>query len=422
MQREQRPGKAEGCGGHDSPTLAVADALAIVRERARALQQTERVALRSALDRVLATELVAPIDVPGHDNSAMDGYALASASLPAEGWATLTLVGTAWAGRPCEREVSPGECVRIMTGAAIPRGCDMVVMQEQAQRDGERVRVPGPPRPGANIRRAGEDLAAGQPALAAGTRLGPAQLGLIASLGISECDVFRRPRVCFFSTGDELREVGQPLEPGQIHDSNRYTLYGMLRHCGVEATDLGVVADDEQSLRRAFAQAAGADLIVTSGGVSVGDADHVAGVFGEQGRILFGSVALKPGRPVVFGTFGEGLFFGLPGNPVSAMATFYLFVRPALRQLSGERGPEPVPSLLATCRTALSSRRGRLELLRGRLLTVAPGRYEVEPAGAQGSGRLSSMAQADCFIVIAEDQVELPAGSEVLVQPFAGFC
>ncbi len=421
MQADERPDKARDCGGHDSPTLSVNAARAIVLEHTHALEQTERVALRAALDRVLASDLAAPRDVPGHDNSAMDGYALAADSLPTAGETRLEIIGTAWAGRPCPLTVGPGQCVRIMTGAAIPAGCDMVVMQEQVRRQDDHVFIAGPPRPGANVRRAGEDLAAGSLALAAGTRLGPAQLGVIASLGLAECEVLRRPRVSFFSTGDELREVGQPLGPGQIHDSNRYTLYGMLQHCGVELTDLGAIADDERSLQTAFRHAAGADVIITSGGVSVGDADHVAGVFGEQGRILFGSVALKPGRPVVFGTLGKRLFFGLPGNPVSAMATFYLFVRPALRKLSGETGPDPLLTVRATCTTALKSRAGRLELVRGRLSQREPGEYAVAPAGPQGSGRLSSMARADCFIVIEEDQVELPAGSEVLVQAFASF-
>lgn len=421
MSSTTRTGTEPDCGkGHDSPTLRVADALAIVMDHVRPITDVEPVKIRDALGRVLAGDVHSPIDVPGYDNSAMDGYALAAHELPESGATSLRVAGTAWAGRPFSDAVGPGECVRIMTGAPVPAGADMVVMQEHVERVADQISVPGPPRPGANIRRAGEDIAANAVAVAAGTRLDPAHLGLLASIGQPECDVLRRPRVSFFSTGDELRQVGDELAGGQIYDSNRYTLHGMLTRAGVDVVDLGVISDSQDALTTAFRDAGDSDIIITSGGVSVGDADHVAGVFGDTGRILFGSVALKPGRPVVFGTRGDALFFGLPGNPVSVMATFYTFVRPALWKLSGTRGPDPVLTIDAVSRSAFRTRRGRRELLRGILTATASG-YEVEPAGEQGSGRLSSMGLANCFIVIDEEREDVESGSIVRVQPFASF-
>ncbi len=421
MSSKTRTGTESDCGtGHDSPTLPVVDALSIVMEHVHPITDVERIGIRDALGRILAHDVRSAIDVPGHDNSAMDGYALSAGELPENGVAELRVAGTAWAGRPFADTVGGGECVRIMTGAPIPAGADMVVMQEHVERDGDRVTVTGPPEPGANIRRAGEDIAAATVAVAAGTRLDPAHIGLLASVGQADCEVFRRPRVSFFSTGDELRQVGETLDAGQIYDSNRYTLHGMLTRAGAAVTDLGVIPDRENSLSEAFRAAASSDIIITSGGVSVGDADHVAGVFGENGQILFGSVALKPGRPVVFGTSGSALFFGLPGNPVSAMATFYTFVRPALLKLSGHRGPDPLLTIAAVSRTGCRTRKGRRELLRGFLTATSDG-YEVEPAGRQGSGRLSSMGLANCFIVIDETQEDIEPGSTVRVQPFASF-
>ena len=267
---------------------------------------------------------------------------------------------------------------------------------------------------------AGEDLAAGELALKAGQRLAPAALGLIASLGIAEVPVFRRPRVAFLSNGDELRSIGQPLNPGEVYDSNRYTLHGLLQRAGMDLVDLGVVPDDRAQLRSAFLSAANsADVLITSAGASVGDADFIKDILDEVGEVSFWKIAMKPGRPLAFGRVGDALFFGLPGNPVSVMVTFYQFVLPALRRLSGET---PVLSLRLTARTTnrVRKRPGRTEFQRGVLTQTPAGELEVSVTGEQGSGILSSMSEANCFILLSADCDGVAPGQSVLVEPFAG--
>ena len=405
-----------------APALKVADALERILAEVRVVSGTEKLAVRSALGRVLVADVVSAIDVPGHTNSAMDGYALDGGDLAGDGETRLEIVGTAAAGRPFGGTVNAGQCVRIYTGAVMPAGADTVVMQEHATRDGDTVILEGGQKAGQNVRQAGEDVAVGDVALRAGTRLMPAELGVLASLGVSEVEVRRRPRVAFFSTGDELRSVGEPLETGQIYDSNRYTIHGMLTRLGIEVIDMGVVRDEEEAVERAFAQAAAqADAIVTSGGVSVGDADYVTQTLEKTGSVGFWKVAMKPGRPLAFGRIDDALFFGLPGNPVAVMVTFYQLVQPALQAMAGLLNPEPPMTVTATSAGRLKKKKGRLELQRGVLTREADGRFVVHKSGRGGSGILSSMSVAKCFIVLAEDAGPVAEGDEVTVQPFATF-
>jgi molybdopterin molybdotransferase len=406
-----------GCG-HDGPALPLSEARDRVLAAVTPVSESERLPIRQALGRVLASDVCSTIDVPGQNNSAMDGYALRSADLPDAAPLKLTLIGAAFAGQPFSGRVGEGDCVRIMTGAPVPEGADTVVMQERVNAENDRVQINTLPAAGANVRLAGEDIKAGDVALSAGVQLQPAHIGLLASIGTAEVDVLRRPRVAFFSTGDELCEVGTPTQPGQIYDSNRYTIFGMLQRLGTEVVDLGVVRDRPDELEAGFRRAAeSADLIVTSGGVSVGEADYVMEIFERLGQIEFWSIAIKPGRPTVFGKLGDALYFGLPGNPVSVMATFYQLARPAILKLSGLGAQVPV-LISATCAATIKTKAGRTEFLRGILSRDQQGQYVVSKTGHQGSGILSSMTRANCFIVIPEDAEVIEAGSQVDVQPF----
>jgi len=408
--------------GHAGPALKVADALERILAEASPVSGAEKLAVRSALGRVLFADVVSRINVPSHTNSAMDGYALSGADLAAEDETRLEMIGVAAAGRPFAGAVGAGQCVRIMTGAPIPPGTDTVVMQEHVTRDGDTAILRAGQRAGQHVRQAGEDIGAGDIALHAGTPLMPAELGMLASLGVSEVSVRRRPRVAFFSTGDELVSVGEPLDTGQIYDSNRYTIYGMLTRLGVEVVDMGVVRDEQDTVEQAFTEAASrADAIVTSGGVSVGDADYVTETLERTGSVGFWKVAMQPGRPFAFGRIGNALFFGLPGNPVSVMATFYQLVQPALQALAGMPNPAPPLTVTAVSAVPLRKKPGRREFQRGVLTRAGDGRLLVGRAGFQGSGVLSSMSAANCFIVLPEDSGPVAEGDEVTVQPFAAF-
>lgn len=375
-----------------------------------------RVALHAALGQILAEPLRTAVSVPAHDNSAVDGYALRHAD---DDFAQLRIVGTAAAGHPYSGTLGAGECVRIMTGAVVPASADAVVMQERVRRDGDHIMTTQWPVAGNNIRRAGEDLQAGDCILDAGRRLTAADLGVIASTGQAELYVKRPLRVAFFSTGDELRGVGEPLGPGEIHDSNRYSLYGMLTQLGVEVMDLGTIKDDPETLASALRQGArDADAIVTSGGVSVGDTDHLPPLLEQQGELLFRSIAMKPGRPVTVGRFRGAWHFGLPGNPVSVMTTFTQLVTPALRRLAGE-AQRPARRMRVTTRSPLGKTPGRQDFQRGRLVEGGDGQLEVVSVGHQGSGVLRSMSEADCFIVLPAERGSVEQGEIVEVEPFA---
>jgi molybdopterin molybdotransferase len=381
----------------------------------------ETVGLPAALGRVLARDVHSTVDVPSHRNSAMDGYALAGSALPAAGSASFEVIGTSWAGRPFVGAVGRGQCVRIMTGATVPEVTDTVVMQEHVRLEEGRAVIEAGHRTGQNVRPVGEDIRRGELALAAGCVLHPAHLGLLASVGTGEVAVRRRPRVAIFSTGDELRPIGAELALGQIYDSNRYSLAGMLARLQAEVLDLGVVPDTREDTLRAFESAAAqADAIITSGGVSVGEADYVTETLERHGEFGFWKVAMKPGKPIAFGRFGRAYFFGLPGNPVSVMVTFYQLVQPALRALAGVTDAEPPILVRATCGTRLRKKPGRLEFQRGVLARRPEGGYTVRSTGHQGAGVLRSMSEANCFIILPLEQDDVEPGAEVEVQPFAG--
>lgn len=400
--------------------LSVAQALDYIRASLKPVPGFEQRALRDGLGRVLATDISSPLDVPPHANSAMDGYALRAADLPRDGETALQLIGTALAGHPYSGHVGAGQCVRIMTGAKLPAGADTVVMQEDVRREGETIYVGSDHRQGAHVRQPGEDIATGQIVLSAGRQLTPADLGLLASLGVAEVKVMRRLRVAFFSTGDELRSLGETLEEGQIYDSNRYTLYGMLQRLGVEIIDMGVIRDRREDIAAAFRQgAAAADVLLTSGGVSVGDADYVKETLETLGKVSFWKIAMKPGKPLAFGLLGNTVFFGLPGNPVSSMATFYQIVQPALYQLMGQTAQQPL-RLRVPCVTQLKKSPGRADYQRGILQYDAAGQLTVRSSGPQGSHVLSSMSRANCFIILPAESGDVETGNLVEVQPFAG--
>ena len=418
---------------YDPHALPVTAAQAIVRQWATPITAVERVPLHDALDRVLAADIVPPSDVPAHDNSAMDGYAFRSATLASQAEADtveLTLAGKALAGHPFDGAVALKECVRVMTGASMPADCDTVVPQELVTRNGETIRfAAGAVRGGANRRLAGEDLARGSAALRAGRILRASDLGLIASLGIGEVPVRRRLRVAFFSTGDELRSLGEPLDPGCVYDSNRHTLFAMLRRMNIDTLDLGVVRDQPAALEAALrSAAASADVVLTSGGVSVGEADFTQQLLQTFGDVAFWSLAMRPGRPLAFGRVWSGerpglglpaLFFGLPGNPVAVMVTFYQIVREALVVMSGAT-PQPAALLQAASRELIRKRAGRTEFQRGVATRDARGQWHVTPTPSQSSGVLSSMSEANCFIVLEHERADITPGESVDIMLFDG--
>ena len=405
---------------YDPNSMPVAKARAFIHQFLDPVTGVLRVPVRSALGRVLAEDIASPVDVPSHRNSAMDGWAVRGADVAA-GEATLTEIGASFAGKPFAGKVAAGQCVRIMTGGVVPEGADTVVMQERAKANGKSITFAAGQKTGQNVREAGEDLKAGSIALKRGRIVRPAELGLIASLGIGEVSVYRPLRVAFFSTGDELKSVGTTLGEGEIYDSNRYTIHGMLTRLGCEALDMGVVRDDPKLIEQAFARAAAsADVVITSGGVSVGEADFVKSMLGKLGEVVFWKIAMKPGRPLAYGKIGSAHFFGLPGNPVSVMVTFYQFVRSALLVLMGADPVEPIPTFRATCTSMLKKAPGRTEFQRA-ILTQAPdGTLTVRPTGEQGSGILKSMSDANCFIILGDDVGNVAAGTAVEVQLLEG--
>jgi molybdopterin molybdotransferase len=406
---------------YDPEALRVDRACQIINECVEPVSGIEKVALRAALGRVLAEDVVSTVDVPGRDNSAMDGYALRFADLHPAAESYLRVVGTAFAGRQYDGKLAAEECVRIMTGAVMPPGADTVVIQEVVKVDGDRIAVPAGQQLGQNRRLAGEDLKRGHPALLRGVLVRPAELGLLASLGMVEVAVHRRLRVAFFSTGDELVSTGAALDAGQVYDSNRYTLYGMLTRLGCDVLDMGVVRDDPQSLEAALSSAAqNADVVITSGGVSVGEADFIRELLARLGDVVFWKIAMRPGRPMAFGRIGNTHFFGLPGNPVAVMVTFYQFVRGALLSMMGRRGESALPLLRVPCLNQLRKRPGRTEYQRGALVQDKDGIWAVRVTSAQGSGILRSMSEANCFVVLHHDQGAVNPGDLVSVQLMDG--
>jgi len=405
--------------GYDPEALRVDKASAAIRACLTPVAEIETVAIRDSLGRVLAQDIVPRINVPGDDNSAMDGWAVRSADLSFSQDVFLREIGSAFAGKVFQGKIQAGECVRIMTGAVMPQGADTVVAQEVCGADQSRITIPAGQKAGRNVRAAGEDLKAGVAVLRPGQPVRAADLGLIASLGIAEVKVKRRLRVAFFSTGDELVSIGTPLAPGQVYDSNRYTLHGMLSGLGVEIIDMGVIRDDPRKLEAAFAAAAAnADAIITTGGVSVGEADFVKQLMARLGEVLFWKIAMRPGRPMAFGRIGKAFLFGLPGNPVAVMVTFHQFVRDALLVLGGRTDAFEIPLLKAASAGAIRKVPGRTEYQRG-VLFSENGAWQVRTTGQQGSGVLRSMSEANCFIVLEHERGKVEAGELVSVQLMA---
>ncbi|MTI15424.1 molybdopterin molybdotransferase MoeA [Sansalvadorimonas verongulae] len=392
------------------------DALNTLSAGVTPVKETETLPLASCDGRVLAANIISPMNVPPHNNSAMDGYALAAADL--ESSDTLPVAGQSFAGHPFEGTCPAGQCIRIMTGAAIPESTDAVVMQEQTEKTENGIRFLKTPKPGSNIRRAGEDISEGCIVLTAGHKLRPQDLGLLASLGIAELKVFRRVRVAVFSTGDELKLPGETLGHGDIYDSNRIVVTTMLTRLGLEVIDLGKLPDERDVIREALVRADNeADAVITSGGVSVGDADFIKDILVELGETGFWKLAIKPGKPFAFGKLANSVFFGLPGNPVSATITLNILAVHALRIMSGEVAAK-TPSLKAASGTRLKKGAGRREFQRGILSTDEQGHATVVTTGSQGSGILRSMSMANCYIVLPEENTGAEVGDLVSVVPF----
>ncbi len=432
--------------GYDPQALSVTAASAFLSGLATPVAAQEPVAIFDALGRVLAQDVISPISVPPHDNSAMDGYAFDGAQLASPGPLQLQVVGSVLAGQAWTTPLLPGQCLKIMTGAAMPPGLDTVVPHERVTRQGDSVQFdPQPLQAGANRRRAGEDLLQGQPALRQGDRLCPAALGLLASLGLATVPVYRRLRVAYFSTGDEILSLGEAPRAGAVFDSNRYTVFGLLTQLGVEVLDLGVVRDDPAQLHAAFARAGQeADAILTSGGVSAGDADHTRSMMDALGDVVFWQLAIRPGRPMAVGRIHAGrpqdlqgklassadntsagsyennskhsaVLLGLPGNPVAVMVAFMALVRPTLLQMMGCNASHAAaaPLLQARSAEAIRKRPGRTEYPRAQLTRAADGQWWARLLGNQGSGVLSSMVQADGLLVLAEPQGDIAQGDWV---------
>ena len=413
--------------------LPVNQAIALMLEAITPIVEMETVALAAALDRVLAEPIYSGINVPGHDNSAMDGYAFCYADAASN--VPLHLIGNSLAGHPFNGSIKSGECVRIMTGAVVPVGTDTVVMQENVNATGNQIQINKLPMLGENIRRAGEDIAINSLVFEPGKRISPIDIGLLASLGVAELKVFKRIKVAVLSTGDELKPLTQKLQAGDIYDSNRPTLIALLSRLAVEVIDIGCIADDPEKISAAFESAiAQADVVISSGGVSVGDADYTKPVLEKLGSINFWKVAMKPGKPFAFGllhkkTSGEGhkknsvtqkgWFFGLPGNPVSSVVTYHQLVVPALRYLAGEIF-EDAPALNIATQSPLKKQPGRADYQRGKLITE-DGENKVTTTGNQSSGVLSSLAQANCYVVLEQERGAVATGEKVNVVLFDKF-
>jgi molybdopterin molybdotransferase len=419
--------------GYDPQALPAHTVNAFLAQMVPLPREAEGVPLMQALGRVLAAPVISPIDVPAHDNSAMDGYAFCGQALQPDRPLTLKLIGTALAGEAYRGAVAPGQCIRIMTGAVMPAGLDTVVPQEMALVDDSQITIPpGAVRCGDNRRARGEDLQQGTVALAKGSVLAPASLGLLASLGLPQVRVWRRLRVAYFSTGDEILSLGEPAREGAVFDSNRYTVWGMLQRMGVECVDLGVVPDEPAQLEAAFRlSAARADAIITSGGVSVGEADHTKAMMRKiaqsdtpgEGGVVFWRIAMRPGRPMAVGRVGRIPLFGLPGNPVAVMVTFLAFVRPALWQMMGANPDDPAvapPLLKARSTVAVRKKAGRTEYQRAIVSVDATGQLSVQTTGDQGSGVLRSMVRANGLLVLHHEQGNVAPGDLVDVMVFAG--
>ncbi len=413
--------KASDMDDYDPDSMSVARARLFIKQFLNPVNKTEILPLRESIGRILAGDIFSSVNVPNYDNSAMDGYAFNAEDININSPTKLMVIGTILAGKAFDKKVERGQCVRIMTGGMMPNGADTVIMQEKTKVDGDYIIFSEIPKPKMNVRYAGEDLQMGHCVLTSGHMIRAADLGLLASLGISEISVYRKLKVAFFSTGDELASLGESLKKGQVYDSNRYSLYGMLRDLDVDIIDMGAIPDNPELLERTLLSAAEqADVVITSGGVSVGEADYMKLLLAKHGQVMFWKIAMKPGRPLAYGKIGNAHYFGLPGNPVAVMVTFYQFVREALLILMGQINPAPLPIFSVICTASIKKQTGRTEFQRGVLFADIDGTWKVRPTGAQGSAILSSMSLANCFIVLDETVGNLEAGSMVAVQVLHG--
>ncbi|MGR8998361.1 MAG: molybdopterin molybdotransferase MoeA [Gammaproteobacteria bacterium] len=408
------------CIQESSPLLSIDAALARIKAAIYPVTGSEKVVLKNALGRVLSESVYSPINIPHERNSAMDGYAISSNDINREQPFTLSLAGTSWAGSPFKGQLQPGQCIRIFTGAVLPELADSVIMQEQVRADGLTIHFPANPPAQQHIREIGEDIMQGGLLCSHPKKLNAIDLGLLASAGVYEITVKRPVKIAFFSTGDELIALGQPLQSGKIYDSNRYTLSGLLTDACHSLTDMGVIADNKQLLEDSFITAAkNHDVIITTGGASVGEADYIKETLARCGEVNFWKIASKPGKPLAFGKIGSCYFFGLSGNPVSVIVTFQHIVDPALKQLSGAPDARPL-RLKATCTTALKKAPGRQEFQRGILTQDDNGDFFVASSGRQGANILSSISRANCYIVLPMQCGGVQAGDKVSVEPIAG--
>ncbi|EMI5491926.1 molybdopterin molybdotransferase MoeA [Providencia stuartii] len=402
---------------HTAGLISLEQALEKLFSQTQTITCSETIPLTDATQRITATDIISPINVPPFDNSAMDGYGLRFSEW--DGKTPMPIAGKSFAGQPMQGELPQGSCVRIMTGAPIPHGVDTVIMQEEAEETAQGILFTGTVKKGSNIRRAGEDIAKGSSVIPAGTLLSTAQLPLIASLGVSTVNVYRRLKVAVFSTGDELQAVGLPLAEGQIYDTNRFTVRLMLEKLNCEIIDLGVIPDSPEKLKQTFIEAdKQADLVISSGGVSVGEADYTKQILDELGQIGFWKLAIKPGKPFAFGKLSSAWFCGLPGNPVSAALTFYQLVQPLIARLAGHSQWKAPARFKVPVTTPLKKSPGRLDFQRGVLSVDNHGQLQVATTGHQGSHVFSSFSQANCFIVLERERGRVAAGETVDVEMF----
>ncbi len=408
----------DSCSIEDSPLISIERALQKIETAILPIKGNESVVLKDALGRISSKPIFSAIDIPSDKNSAMDGYAFSSHCIKPDQGFILTLVGTSWAGKPFKGDLKLGECIRIFTGAVIPDSADSVIMQEHINSDGNKITFPATTKPTQYVRQIGSDIKKHNELLPANKKLTAIDIGLLATTGIFDVVVKRKLNIAFFSTGDELCSTGQILNPGQIYDSNRYSLHGLLNDPAYNVVDLGVITDDKQRLEAALLSASKTnDVIITTGGASVGEADFIKEILDKCGQANFWKIAIKPGKPLAFGEISGCYFFGLPGNPVSVIATFHKIVMPALQNLSGIAVKKPL-QIQAICTSSLKKQKGRQEYQRGILTQPESGEFFVESAGKQGSHIMSAMSRANCYIVLSADCVGVSTDQTVTVEPF----
>ncbi len=410
----------DSCSIENRGLISIEQALKKIEATVLPIQASERVILKKSLGRILATPVYSSINIPSDENSAMDGYAFSSQAILPDQSFSLTLAGTSWAGKPFDKALKKGQCIRIFTGAVIPENADSVIMQEHIQCKGNTILFPETTRAKENIRPIGSDINKNEILLAAKTRVTANNIGLLASAGIYDVAVKRKLNIAFLSTGDELIAIGQALQTGQIYDSNRYTLSALLSDSTLNASDLGVIADNKKILKETLLSASKTyDIIISTGGASVGEADYIHEVLEVLGDVSFWKIAIKPGKPLAFGKINNSYFFGLPGNPVSVISTFHKIVYPALQRLSGEAPVKKALQITAICTSHLKKMKGRQEYQRGILTQQESGEFVVSSAGKQGSNIMSAMSVANCYIVLPTDCKGVAAGEKVTVEPFA---